>query len=51
MARKILILQAVLICVGLIALLLREIPGLVREIRMWRMAISFRGDAHRKEAA
>ncbi|MEV0084896.1 hypothetical protein [Saccharopolyspora sp. NPDC050642] len=48
MARKVLILQAALIGAGLAALLLRELPGLVREIRMWRMAVNFRGGARRK---
>jgi hypothetical protein len=51
MAKKVLILQGVLIGAGLAALLLREIPGLVREVRMWRMAISVRGGARRKGAA
>ncbi|MFI0467767.1 hypothetical protein ACH347_27120 [Saccharopolyspora sp. 5N102] len=48
MARKVLIVQAVLIGAGLVALLVRELPGLVREVRMWRMAISFRGGARGK---
>lgn len=41
MAKRVLIAQAVLLGGGLIALFVRELPGLVREIRMWRM-VSFR---------
>jgi hypothetical protein len=40
MARRILLAQVILLCAALVALLLRELPGLVREIRMWRMAIA-----------
>ncbi|GAA0535428.1 hypothetical protein GCM10011581_25190 [Saccharopolyspora subtropica] len=42
MARKVLIAQAVLLTAGLLALFVRELPGLVREVRMWRMTMSFR---------
>lgn len=38
MAKRILIAQGLLIAAALIALLARETPGLIREIRMWRMA-------------
>lgn len=36
-ARRILIAQAVLVGGALLALLLRELPGAVREVRIWRM--------------
>ncbi|PRX50997.1 hypothetical protein B0I33_101149 [Prauserella shujinwangii] len=38
MAKKILIAQGVLIGAAVLGILVREYPGLVREIRMWRMA-------------
>lgn len=37
-AKRILLAQAALLGVVLAAMLVRELPGLVREIRMWRMA-------------
>ncbi|GAA4837869.1 hypothetical protein GCM10025787_17700 [Saccharopolyspora rosea] len=37
-AKRILLAQAALLGVVLVAMLVRELPGLVREIRMWRMA-------------
>lgn len=38
MAKKILIAQGVLIGAVLVGVAIHEYPGLVREIRMWRMA-------------
>lgn len=38
MAKKILIAQVVILSAGLLALFVREFPGLIREIRMWRIA-------------
>ncbi|MFI2435963.1 hypothetical protein [Streptomyces sp. NPDC018693] len=37
-ARRVLTAQAVLVSGAALALLIREIPGLVREVRIWRMA-------------
>lgn len=37
MAKRVLIAQAVLVGGGLLALFLRELPGAIREIRIWRM--------------
>ncbi|WP_263247122.1 hypothetical protein [Saccharopolyspora rosea] len=37
-AKRILLAQAALLGVVLVAMLVRELSGLVREIRMWRMA-------------
>ncbi|MDQ3886458.1 MAG: hypothetical protein M3308_05490 [Actinomycetota bacterium] len=36
-AKRVLIAEAVLVGGGLLALFLKEFPGLVREIRIWRM--------------
>lgn len=41
MAKRILIAQAVLIGLAILALFVNELPGAIREVRMWRMA-SFR---------
>lgn len=38
LARKVLIVQGVLACAAVTAMAIREFPGLIREIRMWRMA-------------
>ncbi len=38
MAKKILIAQCVLLVLGLLALLINETPGAIREYRMWKMA-------------
>ena len=46
MARRVLIGQGVLVGGLLLALFVREIPGLVREIRIWRMAGSQSGSRH-----
>lgn len=45
MAKRILIAQGVILGVGLLALLLNELPGAIREVRMWRMASFQRGSA------
>ncbi|MFI9722181.1 hypothetical protein ACIHFE_21375 [Streptomyces sp. NPDC052396] len=38
MAKRLLIIQAVVAGAAALALLIKEFPGLVREIRLWRMA-------------
>lgn len=38
MAKRILVAQCVLIGIAVAAILLRELPGAIRELRMWRMA-------------
>lgn len=45
MAKKILIAQCVLLGLAVLALLVNEIPGAVREVRMWRIASFRRGSA------
>lgn len=37
MAKRVLIAQAVVIGVALLVLMVKEYPGLIREIRIWRM--------------
>ncbi len=37
MAKKVLIAQAVLVGAAVLALTLRELPGAIREVRIWRM--------------
>ena len=37
MAKRVLIAQVVLLVAGLLALFIKEFPGLIREIRIWRM--------------
>lgn len=41
MAKRILIAQCVILGLGLLGLFINELPGAIREVRMWRMA-SFR---------
>ncbi|WP_187645601.1 hypothetical protein [Streptomyces sp. TRM49041] len=38
MARRVLMAEAVLVGGLALAILIREIPGLMREVRIWRMA-------------
>ncbi|MFR9796522.1 hypothetical protein ACL02U_11550 [Streptomyces sp. MS06] len=45
-ARRVLTAQAVLVGGAVLALLIREIPALVREIRIWRMADLGSGSRH-----
>lgn len=45
MAKRVLLAQAALLAAGVAALAVREFPGLIREIRMWRMA-SLRRNPH-----
>ncbi|MCK7622399.1 hypothetical protein MUU72_04575 [Streptomyces sp. RS10V-4] len=45
-ARRVVTAQVVLIAGAALALLIREIPGLVREIRIWRMAAVPSGARH-----
>lgn len=45
-ARRVLTAQAVLVGGGVLALLIREIPGIMREIRIWRMAAFPSGSRH-----
>ncbi|MFE9452140.1 hypothetical protein [Streptomyces sp. NPDC006739] len=42
-ARRVLTAEAVLVGGMMLALLVRELPGLVREVRIWRMAGSHSG--------
>jgi hypothetical protein len=42
MAKHILIAEAVIVGGIVLGILLREIPGAVREVRIWRMAGGFR---------
>jgi hypothetical protein len=37
MAKRVLIAQVALLVAGLLVILIREFPGLIREIRIWRM--------------
>lgn len=46
MAKRVLLAQVALLAAGIAALAVREFPGLVREIRMWRMASPRRNSAH-----
>ncbi len=45
-ARRVLTAEAVLVGGAALALLIREIPGLVREVRIWRMAAFPSGSRH-----
>ncbi|WP_432138011.1 MULTISPECIES: hypothetical protein [unclassified Streptomyces] len=45
-ARRVLTAQAALVSAAALALLIREMPGLVREIRIWRMVGSPAGSHH-----
>lgn len=46
MARRLLILEAILGATVVLAVLLREVPGMIREVRIWRM-VGFRtGSRH-----
>ncbi|GHF07056.1 MULTISPECIES: hypothetical protein [Streptomyces] len=47
MARRLLIAQAVVAGAVTLGLLLKEIPGIVREIRIWRMTGFPAGPGHR----
>ncbi|WP_199431954.1 hypothetical protein [Qaidamihabitans albus] len=51
MAKRILIAQCALVGLGILALFVREYPGLVREIRMWRMASFRRGTTRQSVSA
>lgn len=46
-AKRVLTAQAVLVGSAVLGLLVWELPGLVREIRIWRMAGSGSGVRHR----
>ncbi|NIJ11432.1 hypothetical protein FHU38_001776 [Saccharomonospora amisosensis] len=46
MAKRVLLAQAALLAAGVAALALREFPGLIREVRMWRMASLRRDQRH-----
>ncbi|MBX9397427.1 hypothetical protein K4749_28530 [Streptomyces sp. TRM72054] len=45
-ARRILMAEAVLVGGALLALLVKEFPGAVREVRIWRMAGFHAGSRH-----
>ncbi len=46
MAKRVLMAQAVLVGGLVLTLFVKELPGLVREIRIWRMAGSGSGSRH-----
>ncbi|MCC5697079.1 hypothetical protein [Saccharopolyspora rectivirgula] len=48
MAKRMLIAQAVVLGVGLVALAAKEIPGMIREIRIYRMVYPRRGSSSRR---
>ncbi|MEW2497980.1 MULTISPECIES: hypothetical protein [Streptomyces] len=45
MAKRLLIAQALLVGGAAVTLLIREMPGLVREVRIWRM-VGLRGSKY-----
>lgn len=45
-ARRILMAEAVLLGGALLALLIKELPGAAREVRIWRMAGFHAGSRH-----
>ncbi|RCW44641.1 hypothetical protein DFQ14_104230 [Halopolyspora algeriensis] len=48
MAKRVLIAQGVLVGAAVLGMFVKEVPGLIREIRMWRMASFRSGSANQK---
>ncbi|MEV5510795.1 hypothetical protein [Streptomyces orinoci] len=46
MARRLLIIQAVVAGAATLGILIKEFPGIIREIRLWRMAGVHIGSRH-----